>query len=424
MHLEEHDNIFRSAYEEFEQEPSGDAWQKMDARLNSKAIASYKQRIMVWRGVAVLFLLLLVGFIFFDHSSTMKGAQRQIVTANPKQFKREEKNSNRLEKRPSTENTSETLTTISRDLTGTKVSSFANPSPEFSLQEISSIWNQSPSSSIVLARSVPQANHFYPSFAGIPTPQVLSKPTTTIQKSAGRSSRWSLTGFVAYERANYRLDNDLPPSEEKFLIQQREDHEASFSGGILANLQLRDHWSIQTGLLYSNTSINIKPEMMYASHDDQGNVAFKYVTSSGYAYLKSGFRPIPVVGDSLLTSVAQHNLQTLSVPFTLRYAITDKRLALQSGLGVGMNFFTSTKVVTEIEDASHRQSVIINKLDGTRPFYLSLIVDANIQYSLNNSWSVNLMPSFKYALTSITKDHVVQTFPYSFGIGVGGTFKF
>ena len=114
----------------------------------------------------------------------------------------------------------------------------------------------------------------------------------------------------------------------------------------------------------------------------------------------------------------------MSVPFSVRYNISNQRLLVQPGVGIAVNFLTSTKVVTEIKDASHRESVIINKLEGARPLYLSLIADANIQYSLNNRWSVNLIPMFKYALTPITKDHVVQTFPYSIGVGGGATLSF
>jgi hypothetical protein len=304
------------------------------------------------------------------------------------------------------------------------IARIADPMTDFSMDNQSINSSEDPSSSIILLHSFPLPSHWSTSTAGMPTPQDPNKQLIIIQKGVKHSSPWTLTGFVTYERANYRLDNDLPPSYEKSLIQQREEHEVSFSTGVLASLQLRKRWSMQTGLIYSNTSIGIKPEIMYASHDGQGNIAFKYVTSSGYAYVKAGFRPSPSSGDSLTTAVAQHNLQSVSVPFSVRYNISNQRLLVQPGVGVAVNFFTSTKVVTEIEEASHRESVIINKLEGTRPLYLSLVADANLQYSLNNRWSVNLIPMFKYALTPITKDHVVQTFPYSIGVGGGATLKF
>src|SRR5712671_682687 len=40
---------------------------------------------------------------------------------------------------------------------------------------------------------------------------------------------WTITGFLSYDRANYRLDSDLPAIKK---IKQREEHEPSFSAGV------------------------------------------------------------------------------------------------------------------------------------------------------------------------------------------------
>ena len=423
MRTEDIDDIFGAAYEEFEEKPSVNAWQNINARLDRKAIASYKRRLVQWRAVTMLLLSLLVGVILFQQSSSLDDLQQENEVALSKQRMPQQEKSNELEKFVSTEKPSRTGNTIKDSVRAVNART-VNPMADFSLHDIGRNTNYDASASIVLAHSssLPKAMPLPMSY--IPLSQVSNVSLNTMKKSTRRSSPWALTGVIAYERANYRLDNDLLPSQEKSRIQQREEHEASYSTGVLATVHLRKHWSFQTGLMYSNTSIGIKPEMMYASHDDKGNVAFKYVTSSGYAYIKAGFRPPPSVGDSLTTSVAQHNLQSVGVPINVKYSVSNRRLLLQPGVGIAINFFTTTKVVTEIKDASHRESVIITRLDGTRPFYLSLTADANIQYGLANGWSVNLIPSFKYAVTPITKDHVVQTFPYTFGIGIGTTFKF
>ena len=69
---------------------------------------------------------------------------------------------------------------------------------------------------------------------------------------------WTLTGLVAYDRVNYKLDSDEPNAITS--IQHREVHEPSFSVGILATRQLKEKWGLQTGLVYSNTAIGISPQ--------------------------------------------------------------------------------------------------------------------------------------------------------------------
>ena len=93
-------------------------------------------------------------------------------------------------------------------------------------------------------------------------------------------------------------------------------------------------------------------------------------------------------------------------------------------VGLSANFITSANVKTEVTDALNKESVSINGLDGMRSFYTGLIADVSLQYNYNSKWSFSLLPGFKYALTPITKGNVVKTFPYSFNIGAGITYKF
>jgi hypothetical protein len=81
-------------------------------------------------------------------------------------------------------------------------------------------------------------------------------------------------------------------------------------------------------------------------------------------------------------------------------------------------------VQTEVEDAFNRENVTIDKLYGLKKVYFSLVADAAIRYKINNRLAFNITPQVKYALSSITKGNVVKTFPGSFGLGLGVTYKF
>ena len=79
---------------------------------------------------------------------------------------------------------------------------------------------------------------------------------------------------------------------------------------------------------------------------------------------------------------------------------------------------------TEIEKPLSPEIIFINKLDGTKSFYLSVVADAELRYRLNKKLSLNFRPAFRYAVSPITKNNVVETFPYSVGLALGITCKF
>lgn len=245
---------------------------------------------------------------------------------------------------------------------------------------------------------------------------------TSIKGISLFNAYWMLTGFVSYDRVNYKLDSDVPATINS--IKHREVHEPSYSGGLLATRQFRKKWVLQTGLIYSNTAIGISPQKIYALQDPAGDIAYKYITSSGYAYIKPGFGAPPAFGDSLAATEAKHTLQFLTVPVVIKYAIGKNKLSFIPGAGIEANFLTSAKLITEIEDASNRETVFVNKLSGTKSFYWSMVADAELRYSLNKKFALSLRPVFRYAISPITENNVVETFPYSFGTGLGVAYKF
>jgi hypothetical protein len=249
------------------------------------------------------------------------------------------------------------------------------------------------------------------------------------KKSSSFKPFWSVTAFASNDWGQYTIDNDVHDNtgnqqDEKEEINRREKHEGSYSGGVFATRQFTKHLGLKTGLIYSNTAIGISPQEMYASKKTDGSVAYKYITSSGYGFVKPGFGLPPAVGDSIQSTEAQHNLQTLSIPLMVSYRFDKKKFSVIPAVGLSANFITSANVTTEVTDALNKESVTINGLDGMRSFYTGLIADVSLQYNYNSKWSFSLLPGFKYALTPITKGNVVKTFPYSFNMGAGVTYKF
>ncbi len=233
---------------------------------------------------------------------------------------------------------------------------------------------------------------------------------------------WMITAYASYDRIGYRLDSDQPTTINS--IKHREAHEPSYTTGLLLTRQLTPRLGLLTGFGYSNSAIGMRPQKTYAFRDPTGDVSYKYITSSGYTFFKPGFGTQPTVGDSLTTSEGKHTIESIGVPLLIKYTVINKKITIAPGAGIEANFITKANLEVEIEDAFNREIVTARKLNGARKTYLSFIADAEIRYNLNKKTAITLRPVYRNAISPITKNNVVETFPHSFGIGAGITIKF
>ena len=255
------------------------------------------------------------------------------------------------------------------------------------------------------------------------------RPAETAKPGHPFKPYWSMTGFVLREWTQYSLkdgvpDNASPGLDEKSEIENREDQRPSFSASLLATRLVTKHWGLQAGISYSNTAILIEPQTLYAGREPTGQVGYKFNSSSGYAYLNPGFSASPAVGDSLSTSITRHHLEYISFPLLLQYRFEKNRWSISPAAGLSANILTAAKIRTDIIDAQNTETIKIAKLEGARPFYLGLTAVADIRYRLDGRWSLSLLAAFRYALTPVTKNNVVETYPYSLGIGTGISYRF
>ena len=64
--LHDMDDFFKSAYQQFEDEPPAKLWEKLNAGLDKKEGDSNRKKMIAWRSAAIVLLLLLAGFIIFE----------------------------------------------------------------------------------------------------------------------------------------------------------------------------------------------------------------------------------------------------------------------------------------------------------------------------------------------------------------------
>lgn len=484
--LHDIDDLFRAGLDDYEATPSAGVKENLDAALDKQDAEKYKKRFLIWKRAALLLLLLVAGFVLYEsgiiktggrssaaktsasvnndkaedkteivnpNTNTTVNSNTDIIVSNNPAIQKENAESGETQK----ENTPVPGGTVAADKNriDKKITLSKNNQPGKQFNPF--ITDKNPFVSITSSQPDKKINNAAGYDVDLQTSQRGITPLderTSVSKIAERFIKniqplssitvsnsplkannvansktkkvksfkpfWMIASFASYERAGYRLDSDLPINITS--IKHREAHEPSFSTGIFITRQLTKSWGLQTGLVYSNTAIGISPQKIYALQNG-ADVAYKYITSSGYAYIKPGFGTPPSVGDSLSTTEAKHRLQYVSIPVVIKYTVSKRKLSFTPGAGIEANFLTGAKIETEIKDASNLETVIITKLKGAKSFYWSAIAEAELQYSISKKVSVSFRPAFRYAISPITKNNVVETFPRSFSLGLGVKIK-
>jgi Outer membrane protein beta-barrel domain len=468
--LHDIDELFRSSLEGNEEKPSAIVKKNLDAALDKKDAEEYKKRFIIWKRAALLLLLLLAGFVIYESGLIKKGSggytSNKLTPESNKISTDNTSRDNTITNQPVVKSDDTSLHQNQQDNI-TEPGNYFSSDKETVLQKKNHsnkhfgllITKQDPLFSIISSPVVKKTNRPDEESTGLImdnytiepldkrisiaitggrlTKNIFSLPPFnfsklpanpnnetkyTQKKNTAFKSFWMINPFVSYDQAGYKLDSDDPLAASN--IKHREVHEPSFSGGLLVTRQFSNRWGLQSGLVYTSTQIGVDPQKMYALQLPGGDVAYKFITSSGYAYIKLGTGQPPVVGDSITTSDAKHLLKHITVPLAIKYTVGKNKFTISPSAGIEANFISSAKVEVGVDLASNREIVSVNKLNGIKPFYWSAVAGMEASYQINKKIAVNVQPVFRYALSPITKDNVVETFPRSFGIRAGVTIKF
>ena len=95
------DESFRSAYRQFTDDPSPDVWEKINAGLDKKDIASYQKRSRNRKMIVILSLLILLGYVMYEAGIIKIGVAHSkenvaVAKAGKKSGKISDKQNNKL----------------------------------------------------------------------------------------------------------------------------------------------------------------------------------------------------------------------------------------------------------------------------------------------------------------------------------------
>ena len=240
-----------------------------------------------------------------------------------------------------------------------------------------------------------------------------------------KTSRFSFSVFFSPDFAYYKLKDDKPDNQDENLMHMKEEEEHEFSSttGALLNYQVNRHFSLQSGITFSHISILAQPQTVYAQEDIFGNIKYRLNTNSGYGYVLPSFSSRPQVGDSLYAFTSTHTLQYFSLPLSVKYSITSGKFNFNALTGIGINYLVNGEIETTLENETENETEIIKNIQGLKKIYFSGLTGLGIDYNLNKKIALTFTPSFKFALNSINKDFPVKSYPNSFGLGFGVTFR-
>ena len=429
------DEHFKKAYDESEETPSDESWDEIAARLDEADARLYKIKFRRWKATALILLVVFGSYGLFESVRWLNQSSPVAQAGNSTAYRPHQSPAPRFGpspaqalgmaptttmdglKRPSRtsgklEHNHLALPVRAYVVKATKI--IDPPSLHFATIDATTTSLAGVGNLVVFDPSVQRSAVLRLSQLSNQTLEPTSPPTHKIQ-------RWSLLASASLDHADYRIDDDGPHMDSKAKIEGRETHNASFSASLTTRYTISRCWSLQSGLRYSNTLIGIDPHEIYAEQNSAGQPSYKYVTSSGYAYISPGFG---TGADSVQTTSARHHLVFVSVPFLVNYRITHDRWRFVPSLGLQMNWLAKASVKTEVQQGTQTEAVSIHQLEGRKSFYISYVAEAGIEYTLARPWAISLTPSFQYGITSITRNNAVNTFPYSVGMALGVNYHF
>lgn len=437
------DKLFHDSIEPLSELPEKHVWENIEQQLDKDNAEKYKRKFIIWRSIAGIFILLLLSFATFnlinnnDKIKNVTGMDNSIIKKD-RPSDSSDSSINNYRQRSRLNHSSVTIPFFNQNrkshslkqkwIVKIKNGSTGQELPAYQDIQQAQAANSTKPVREAIVNNINENGLFNTSLfqdqgmkmKDLNTPIISHLILKANKKSNHIFPRSFFTVFAAPEFANYTLEDDETNHyENKQVIQKRETHLLSYAAGVLISYNINKKFSLQSGITWSSSNINIDPDKIYAAKDNSGTVKYIYNTSSGYGYILPSFSLSPQIGDSLYTRTSVHTLQFISIPVLARYRFVHKKFSLNPGVGIAFNFLTKASLTTEVNDNTSSESEVITKLNGLKKINYSFLLSSELQYQVSKKWAFIAAPYFKYALAPINNGNVVKTYPYNIGIGFG-----
>lgn len=243
------------------------------------------------------------------------------------------------------------------------------------------------------------------------------------KNKSSKISPFSITAFYSPDLSFSHLSDDKPhgPDNDRHHIKGNEKHSFSFTSGIIGSYDLNKHFSIQSGISFSQSIIDNDPKNLIAEKDDHGSIKYRFDASCGFGYILPKSGPPPNLGDTLRGVSSKNTLQYAQIPLSIKYSQQHRKLSLNAMTGLSVNTLVSGNINTSLVNPSTntKESQTINSVQGLKKFSISGLLGAGIEFSFSKLISATFSPTARIALSSINSGSVVKSYPTTIGISTG-----
>ncbi|MCD4746002.1 MAG: PorT family protein [Bacteroidales bacterium] len=239
------------------------------------------------------------------------------------------------------------------------------------------------------------------------------------------TSRWTVGGQFSpiYSYRDIKQDGEIKPPLDNDMntnyYDNVEEGLLSFAGGLSINYQVKNKWSIQSGVYYSKIG-QVNTDALTYKYSDNTFYLYSINTSTGFFEIKHEDIPseidrIPQTKDSLdvaslMESNIIQNFEYFEIPLLIKFKVIDKRIDINLLGGISTGILTGNNSYIEHDQQKHE----IGKIENLNTFIYSSTIAIGFEYKILKKLSVNMEPTFKYSLRPINKDNTFKYFPYSF----------
>jgi len=244
-------------------------------------------------------------------------------------------------------------------------------------------------------------------------------------KSKQTAFHYSLKAFYTPQISFNRIEDDhhrdrpAPPHSGRDDFRREENKPTTASMGIVMELPVGKRWGLLSGISYTNTRINIEPKKIFAQMDTDGKVKYRFDCSSGYTYLSPKTVATPSIGDSISVTQSYNRLQYLGIPLGVNYTFSLGKFSIIPTVGAVANFSVKQQIATSLVQGSLKETQTSNNIQGLKGTYFNAFANIVFEYNIGKKLALSLAPAGSFALSSITKNTTVKSYPNSFGLTSG-----
>lgn len=226
-----------------------------------------------------------------------------------------------------------------------------------------------------------------------------------------------------------RAVNSNQPSNESGIV--------SYSGGINIGYKISKRLDVYSGVFYSeigqvsndvyiSEGQNTPSEPVYIA-TSMGNINTQHSSYNLVNSITDDYSVPPTdfmydnesfYSSNSINSKIYQNIEFIEIPVMLKYKVLNKRFGINLLGGISTSFIVGNSSKLEYENNKYD----IGETEDIQPVNYNSTVGLGFEYALSKRISVNLEPTFKYALNSISTTNKV--YPYTLAVYTGINYKF